>query len=225
MISGFEQPQHLVYKHTCNITNKSYIGQTSDLSSRNKSHARPSSGCVAFRNAIQKHGWDNFTHEILATGLTLEQANILEEALIAEYNTVAPFGYNIRSGGQNKLLHKTSKKKISEKLKGRKIPQEVIDKRSAKLKGRKQKPENIRKSALGRTGLTRTLEQRERMSKVQKQRFKNLVVTEETRRKMSLSRMGYTQPKLTCPHCMVTGGGGGMERWHFDNCKSLGKEI
>ena len=27
------------------------------------------------------------------------------------------------------------------------------------------------------------------------------------------------RPKLTCPHCNLTGGDAQMKRWHFNNCK------
>ena len=45
-------------------------------------------------------------------------------------------------------------------------------------------------------------------------------LSEETRRKLSETRKGISQPKITCPHCMKTGGISSMKRYHFDNCKS-----
>lgn len=51
--------------------------------------------------------------------------------------------------------------------------------------------------------------------------------TEETKRKISQSKMGTISPfrgvarkKITCPHCGKVGGDGLMQRWHFDNCKN-----
>lgn len=38
--------------------------------------------------------------------------------------------------------------------------------------------------------------------------------TEETKLKMRKPKQ-----KSTCPHCLFTGGGGNMKRYHFDNCK------
>lgn len=53
-----------------------------------------------FYNAIQKYGWDNFTHEILFDGLSREEAEQKEKELISFYNsTNHKFGYNIQSGG------------------------------------------------------------------------------------------------------------------------------
>ncbi len=46
---------------------------------------------------------------------------------------------------------------------------------------------------------------------------KNKEFTAETRKKMSES--AKNKPKITCPHCGLTGTEGNMRRWHFDNCK------
>lgn len=35
----------------------------------------------------------------------------------------------------------------------------------------------------------------------------------------SKSNTGYRDPRVTCPHCNLTGGKRNMERYHFDNCK------
>ena len=50
---------------------------------------------------------------------------------------------------------------------------------------------------------------------------KGRVVSEETKRLMSQSKKGVPRPKVTCPHCGLVGATGIMNRWHFDNCKSI----
>lgn len=50
-------------------------------------------------NAINKYGWENFEHIILATGLTFEEANLKEKEYIEKFNSINN-GYNIQSGGQ-----------------------------------------------------------------------------------------------------------------------------
>ena len=54
-----------VYKHTNKVNGKVYIGIT-----YNKPEVRWGSNGIGYKrqlfwNAIQKYGWDNFTHEIL----------------------------------------------------------------------------------------------------------------------------------------------------------------
>lgn len=107
---------YVIYKHT-SPSGKSYIGQTKDLVKRNSYHKCPLSGCVKFRAAILKYGWDNFTHEILEEGLTLEQSNDREEYWINYYNSINN-GYNLRGGGLNRQHSPETK----EKFKLRKIP-------------------------------------------------------------------------------------------------------
>lgn len=90
-----------VYKHT-SPSNKVYIGITSDQPSRR--WGRNGSGYYSndhFRNAIFKYGWDNFKHEIIAEGLTIDQASEEEKRLIALYRSSNPdFGYNCTEGGE-----------------------------------------------------------------------------------------------------------------------------
>lgn len=43
-------------------------------------------------------------------------------------------------------------------------------------------------------------------------------LSEITKNKMSLSRKGHSQKKLTCPYCLKIGGTS-MHRWHFEKCK------
>lgn len=53
-----------------------------------------------FYQAIQKYGWNNFEHLILANQLTQEQACQIEKNLIKKYSTQnRNFGYNIMEGG------------------------------------------------------------------------------------------------------------------------------
>ena len=89
-----------VYAHFNKLNNKAYIG----ITKRNpKYRFRNGKGYYAnkhFTSAIEKYGWDGFTHEILADHLTLEQASEIERAVIYFLNTTdRNYGYNIRNGG------------------------------------------------------------------------------------------------------------------------------
>lgn len=41
-------------------------------------------------------------------------------------------------------------------------------------------------------------------------------------RKPKANTMNMNKTKHVCPHCGKSGQGGGMKRWHFNNCKEAG---
>ena len=118
----------IIYQHVCNINGKSYIGITSQKPNYRWSNGkgyRPKNQAL-FANAIKKYGWENFSHIILESGLTLAQANKREQYWIAYYHTWVYDpecnGYNITKGGDGTLGHKVSdeaKKRMSEAKKGK----------------------------------------------------------------------------------------------------------
>lgn len=116
---------YLVYKITCTINNKSYVGVTNDLQRRLRDHRNPRSSCKALYNAISAHGWDAFSVCVLVEGLDRHQAYELEPILIVDHQTRVPAGYNITAGGWNGrsgmsyVMSAEHKHKISESHKGK----------------------------------------------------------------------------------------------------------
>lgn len=136
---------YIVYKNT-SPSNKVYIGITGQANvNRRWQGGRNYKNNNHFNNAIKKYGWDNIKHEILFDGLTKDQAEEKEKELIKSYKSNNPkYGYNIESGGNaTKQLSEETKKKISDKnkgkpcwLKGKKMPDETKAKISKTEKGR-----------------------------------------------------------------------------------------
>lgn len=88
-----------VYKHTNLINQKVYIGITSrSPKARWGLEGRGYKGQPKFYNAIKKYGWEGFSHEILYTGLSEQDALLLESQLIKEYDSIKN-GYNISPYG------------------------------------------------------------------------------------------------------------------------------
>ena len=91
---------YTVYCHTNNINGKKYIGITAVKPEYRWNHGNGYRHQV-FEKAIKKYGWENFSHEILFEGLTKEEAELQEIALIRQYNTQdSKYGYNISCGGK-----------------------------------------------------------------------------------------------------------------------------
>ena len=130
--------RYLVYKHT-SPSGKVYIGISYKTIQERKNDGYGHN--ARFRAAIKKYGWDKFKHEVVADGLTLEEAHRLERELIAESNSTDPiYGYNISSGGEApfKGLKHTSatKAKISKVNKGKVVSLETRQRLSLALKGK-----------------------------------------------------------------------------------------
>lgn len=69
-----------------------------------------------FSRAIKKYGWDNFTHEILYTGLSEKDAKNIEISLIRQYKSLG-MSYNITDGGDGGRGLHNKRKKMSDETK------------------------------------------------------------------------------------------------------------
>ena len=119
---------YCVYIHKNKINNKVYVGMTkySNPSKRwGKNGNRYKYKCDYFWKAIQKYGWDNFTHEILYSKLSFEEACECEKKLIKEYKSNdREFGYNLANGGWGRSVNSISeetRKKMREAHLGKKL--------------------------------------------------------------------------------------------------------
>jgi len=117
---------YTVYKHT-SPSGKVYVGITGRKPSRRFHGGSAYRNNPHFFNAIKKYGWDSFSHDIIAEGLSKEQACELEMSLIAVLNATDPaHGYNRSRGGDKTTLgyrvSDETKAKISAKALGRKNP-------------------------------------------------------------------------------------------------------
>lgn len=86
--------------HTNLFNGKKYIGITSQMPPEKRWRKGGKGYKGYFRNAINKYGWENFSHEIIADNLTFESACALEKKYIEIYNSKAPNGYNLTKGGE-----------------------------------------------------------------------------------------------------------------------------
>lgn len=104
-----QRNNYCVYKHTClaegDSYGKVYIGITCQKpESRWGANGQNYKHCLYLDNAIKKYGWENFSHEILATGLYRSEAARLERKYIRQYHAKDPrFGFNLTPGGDHLL--------------------------------------------------------------------------------------------------------------------------
>lgn len=194
-----------IYKHTCLINKKSYIGVTNNLKVRTASHKTPTSACPAIRNAIQKYGWENFSTELLCTTSDLNEANLLEEQFISSHRTLVPNGYNLKSGGLYQLWSEHMKLEMSQKRKG--VPKSDIH---------KQKLQQVLIKARQKSVL---VNHTDAANKKRSLTLQGRVITAEHRQKTSKAMTGKKKEIRSCTHCGLQASYVNINRWHNDNCK------
>jgi group I intron endonuclease len=98
------------------LNGKQYVGQTSrTLEQRWREHCSSNSQCTYLHNAIVKYGKENFKVEQIDIALDQEELDYKENQYIKSYNTLAPNGYNLDTGGKcGRNLSTTTCYKISE---------------------------------------------------------------------------------------------------------------
>lgn len=186
----------IVYKITNKINLKSYIGQTiNSLEWRWKRHQHKSN-CHLLFNAIRKYGKENFEIKVLAYCNNIEEMNHREQYYIKLFKTLAPNGYNLDSGGNNKTMHQSTKNKLSKSLKGRKTKpcsEETKSKIAASHVGKKASEETKAKLSKIHTGRKSSEETKKKVSEALTGKPKS----DKHRASLSASKSGQ---KITAEH-------------------------
>lgn len=108
----------LIYKLTCKINNKCYVGQTiNGLKKRIYNHvydANERNSQLPIHKAIRKYGISNFNIEVIENDILLENLNEREIFYTNECNALSPNGYVLKVGnGHNTLIAQETRDKIS----------------------------------------------------------------------------------------------------------------
>ena len=123
--------EYCVYVHTNKINGKKYVGITCRKPSKRWKAGSAYRNNPYFYNAIQKYGWDGFTHDVIMSGLSRQSACEWERFYIKHWDTTnKKNGYNISLGGEGVLS----------------VSDETRKKQSASAKRRYENPEEIQKN-------------------------------------------------------------------------------
>lgn len=170
-----------LYKATCKITGKAYIGYTEDFQRRKREHLS-AKGKTAFHRAIRKYGPENFIWEIIyESSDPYHTKTVMEPKMIKEHHTFhKENGYNMTFGGEGFIggtyVHtEETKKHISE----------------CRKNFLNNNPEAIK--AIQKSNSTRILsnETKRKMSSA----AKNRIHSEESKRKLSKIFSGSGNPR------------------------------
>jgi len=153
------------------ISGKSYIGIT-----RKTAAERFYGHLKAVKNSakgIVYHAWRKYGDPKLTVLAVLDNKELCEAEIkaIKSYNTKYPHGYNITDGGDSPpSLNPDVAKKISNALKGRKVPEETRLRIAESLKGRKHTTQSKDKMSISQKGIKPSEEAKKRMSNAAKGR-------------------------------------------------------
>lgn len=198
----------ILYVHVT-PNNKKYFGITkTTVENRWRTNGFGYATQVLFWRAIQKYGWENIQHIILADNLSKEWACKLEQDLIWKYKSNnSKYGYNVASGGDGPFgvtCSAETREKIRQANLGRHHTEETKQKISKNSshhnKGmklseeRKEKLHNARRGKPAwNSGKKLSDEYRKKLSdahKGQKAWNKGIPCSEEVKKKISIANKG-----------------------------------
>ena len=205
-----EELQHSVYIHINKKDGyKVYVGQARGRVKGRWNNGTGYKGQYFWNKGIKKYNWkEDYIHIVLCYGLTQEQVDDLEIALIAIFkSTDKELGYNIAHGGNSVGMHsEETRKKISESNKGEKHymygkhhSEETRKKMSEANKGKytgenspnyakHHSEEHKKKIGEAQKGKKFSEEHKKKMSEA----HKGKTLSDETRNKMSEAQKGKT---------------------------------
>lgn len=191
-----EERLYSVYKHT-SPDGKVYIGATSQIPE--KRWGKDGKGYriqPRMNEAIENIGWDNFDHEIVASGMIEEEAHNMEKELIEKYNaTDAEHGYNMVKGGKGMLgyiMSEENRRKQSERVRGENHP--FYGKHHSE-ETRRKLSESHKGQGLGKPLPKETREKISRAKSGKNHHFYGKYLSDEHKRKLSESLNGEKNPR------------------------------
>jgi len=182
------KPTIAIYVITNLVNAKQYVGITNNLKRRWSQHKTKNKSSTLLKQAIEKHGIENFAFTHIADAFDWDAAQDIERMLIADKNTKHPSGYNMTEGGEGTLgfpapnrgvpMSEEAKKKSSAARIGKKSSAQAKENQSLALKGVKKSEEHKAKIGASQKGIP--CPQRGRKGKV---------MSEEAKQKMSATRI------------------------------------
>lgn len=128
----------LIYILKNKVNNKCYVGQTiQKINDRIGQHISGANngGKQLINYAIKKYGIKSFEVKTIKCKDDQESLNQLECCIIQKFNSMIPFGYNLKDGGHHGKYSEESKLKMSEAHKGIRLSKEHRKSIGRALKG------------------------------------------------------------------------------------------
>jgi len=200
-----------IYKITNKENGMCYIGLSVHILKRWNSHVSTKKK-YKIHEAFQQFGIDAFSFEVVEE-CDKKELRKREKWWIDHLDCVWPKGYNMNNGGGGTIKHsKETKKKMSQKLSGKKNP----------FFGKKHTEETRRKISEKSKGHGKPHSEESKKNLSEKMSGKGhpmygKKLSEE--RKNKISQAIKAKPKFECPHCGKLVAKHILSQWHGDKCK------
>lgn len=198
---------YLVYKTTCLITGKFYVGRHQ---TKNINDGYMGSGTLLLE-AICKYGRENFITEVLVSCSDVKQMKLAERILVVCDPEVS---YNVYPGGGGDFRHLNAVKTFDERSRqGRRaqaLHPELRNNLVPATSAQAQKAVKTMRRLYGEGYFSS-------IASKPKSREHRLRISQALR-----LRGGSAQARVLCPHCGLVGGERAMRRWHFAKCPKSG---
>lgn len=185
-----------IYVIENDLNPKLYIGRTLDLNKRERVHFSEHSRTWAIKSAIEKYGASHFDFVLLEACASEEELNAKEKYWIGTLNTLAPRGYNLKTGGKSGRPVKSIREKMSLAHKGVALSDEHKSAIGLALQGHETSEETRQKISLSHLGLTHSDASRKKMS----QSHRGKKISLEVRLKIGASQKGKSKGPKSDDH-------------------------
>ncbi|AGE58039.1 GIY-YIG catalytic domain-containing endonuclease [Paramecium bursaria Chlorella virus NW665.2] len=185
-----EEQRHLYSIYTLTCQGKTYVGQTCCTKNRFKKHrSKSSTECRYIRAVIDKYGWSSVIVSIIETELTKKEADDAEDYYIYTFDSLAPNGYNLTTGGSSTVMSEETRKCWEEAMEQLRNDPEYREKHLEGIRKNNEDPEFIEKRKDGTTKYWEDEENRNKESDRRKILYKTkggaCLNTEEAKQKKS----------------------------------------
>ena len=185
-----------IYKLTCGVNNKIYIGKANNIYNRLKVYPRCKNGIGNYlKSAIKKYGWELFDVEILEIVENFDKLKDNDSLLEREshyikiYNaTNSEIGYNICKYSNDNTGMKMSDE-AKEKIRAANLGKKWSDATRTKTKNKKLSAEHKKKIGDAHRGMKRSEETKEKI-RVANSKPKTTPVSDEHRKNLSKAGRG-----------------------------------
>jgi hypothetical protein len=165
---------------------------------------------TGIRNAISKHGIENFRKDILEYFVSRDDMFAREKNIVTEEFVKDNTTYNNVVGGNKPPIGAFTSRTHSDKTK------QKIKEARAKQKITPETKEKMKENHVGMLGKKHTTSTKQKISEANVGK----ILSDITKKKQSDALKGKKKSIVRCPWCDKEGGLPQMKQWHFDNCKN-----